>query len=1084
MAARIGKKKADRIAEQIARAVRAGQPIALETVDFSDPERPKTCLEVDFPILPVNELAKVESSSGAGRKPIYTMGKWWARRSSSVFRAVLIAAAARAPHDPAETAKVVWDAYYGDHHAGGEFSQLKVADIFMGGGTTVVEGARLGMELYGTDLNPVAWFVVRNALSDVKRAEVEALLTDIEDEVRPQTMPFYACECPRGHLGTWRRVSTGEVMSDGFDPLALAPEERSDFTYRGPEVIYVFWAKHGPCQVTGCGHRTPLVSSPVMAVKTLTVKAWAHRCPRCKRAFDVEEHDARMAPGVPQIEGDSEPAYAVLQPDFSVQCPHCARHERVFSPGRTSRRKKIQLSLLLHPLWLAGESDRADDGAPHGGSVSDDAESTIRWNRARGATMRLLEVRGLLPDEVVCPDTGRTLKTGKAGGTVPRKSGFACGACGTVQDVLTAIKASGKSGPVAPYAIQGYCPTCHAEKRPYRGRFFVPVNDTHKFDAAVNEWERRKDRDLSLWWPRQEVPYGFMTGIANGDIRRGHGFTHWWTMFNPRQLLVHSQLLKTVATTGRHAYRPETREFALGIIHRYLQHQNMFCFWDETQDCLAPSLSNANYHPKSTLVENSIWPNLGRGNLSSSIQKAISAIEWKDKPWDLVDNNRLAEKVPEIALELKGKTSKLASSQAPTRTPTLDCQSATELSEIESNSYDLVVTDPPFGGLLHYSELADFFYVWLRLALQDRYPQQFSGDHTPKALEVVANRARHPDDPDAFYQRLLTSCWREAERILKPGGLLAFTFHHSEDAPWVAVLESLFDAGFYLEATYPIRSDETKGSGEFGSKKIEYDIIHVCRKRREAPKPVSWARMRLQVITDVRHLQTLLEHHQREGLPPADLQVIRRGKALEYFSRHYGKVYVDAGKPISVQEALVGINQLLDEELSGVADPPPPNAEPFTRQFLRMFDGVDAVPRDQIQKYLRGTGSSPAEFEQRGWCRHEKKVYHLVPPLEIARAWIGRHRQGMVSDYDQAAFLIGACFDNSGINVTATLGNSNFAPHPALEPVLDWFADRGATTEIRNAASRAGSILRHWNNTHPTHDPQLRLFDEDEGTSA
>ena len=403
---------------------------------------------------------------------------------------------------------------------------------------------------------------------------------------------------------------------------------------------------------------------------------------------------------------------------------------------------------------------------------------------------------------------------------------------------------------------------------------------------------------------------------------------------------------------------------------------------------------------------------------------------------------------------------------------------------MEADSYDLVVTDPPFGGLLHYSELADFFYVWLRLALHDRYPDLFSADHTPKALEVVANRARHPEDPDAFYQRLLTSCWREADRILKPGGLLAFTFHHSEDAPWVAVLESLFDAGFYLEATYPIRSDETKGSGEFGSKKIEYDIIHVCRKRRQAPTPVSWARMRRQVIADVRHLQALLEHHRREGLPAADLQVIRRGKALEYFSRHYGKVYVDAGKAISVKEALVGINQLLDEELSGVVDPPPASAEPFTRQFLRVFDGNTSVPRDQIQKFLRGSGSSPADFEERGWCRREKRVYHLVPPLEIARGWIGKHRGGMVSDYDQAVFLIGACFDNSGINVTATLSNSNFAPHPALEPLLDWFARRGATAEIRNAASRAGNILRHWNATHPMQDPQLRLFDEEEGATA
>ena len=126
---------------------------------------------------------------------------------------MLIAAAARAPDDPAEAAKVVWDAYYGNHHKKGAFSHLKVADIFMGGGTTVVEGSRLGMEMYGTDLNPVAWFVVKNELADVKRPEIEALLADIETEVCPQIMPFYACDCPRGHKGTWRRISTREVMA-------------------------------------------------------------------------------------------------------------------------------------------------------------------------------------------------------------------------------------------------------------------------------------------------------------------------------------------------------------------------------------------------------------------------------------------------------------------------------------------------------------------------------------------------------------------------------------------------------------------------------------------------------------------------------------------------------------------------------------------------------------------------------------------------------------------------------------------------------------------------------------------------------
>ena len=80
------------------------------------------------------------------------------------------------------------------------------------------------------------------------------------------------------------------------------------------------------------------------------------------------------------------------------------------------------------------------------------------------------------------------------------------------------------------------------------------MSDTRAFDTAASEWEARKENDLAPFWPRQEVPYGFMTGIANGDIREGHGFTHWWTMFNARQLLVHTQLLRAIVAEGPTAY--------------------------------------------------------------------------------------------------------------------------------------------------------------------------------------------------------------------------------------------------------------------------------------------------------------------------------------------------------------------------------------------------------------------------------------------------------------------------------------------------------------------------------------------------
>lgn len=1065
--------KKELLAQEVAKAVGAGKTVALETVDFNDPNRPKTCLEVDFPVLPINEIAKVETASGAGRKPIYTMTKWWARRPSSVFRSLLIAAATKAPEDPAESAKLVWDNYYANHQKKGAFKHLKVADIFMGGGTTLVEGSRLGMQMFGNDLNPVAWFVVKQELANVDQEQVKKLLADIEAEVKPQIMPYYYCDGPDGEKGTWTHLPSKKVMTTDFDPLSIPHNERKDYRYEGPEVIYSFWAKHGPCQVTGCGHRTPIMSSPVMAVKTISVKHWEHSCSKCGGEFHVEEDAARMAPDAPLYVAPSEHPFSVLDKRRGVICPHCG-HTAMVNLGK-GKNKKVELSLLVHPQWLAGSPKQDADSQPYGGSAQDDVAATTRWDVERASKIRLLEVRGALPDEVTCPETKITFAP--ENGTVPKKSHYACAACGTVQDVLTTIKATGKTGPMAAYAVQGYAPKRDAAGKPYSGRFFAAYDRTHarQYDAVLAEWEERKDADLKDYWPRSELPYGFMTHHLQGGVPN-HGFTHWWTMFSPRQRLVHALLLKAIATAGDHEWR--VREFVLGAFHRYLQHQNMLCFWDIQQDCVAPSLSNQNFHPKSTVVENSVFAHLGRGNWNSSLDSLLDALDWLASPTELVSNERLNVKFPNIGSQTSGKSTKLALGDVLTGADVL-CSSSTDLQQYAESSLDLVITDPPFGGLLHYSELSDFFYVWLRLALKSKYPDYFNAEYTPKSLEAVANRAREPEDPDGFYQRLLTQCWREAHRALKPSGILAFTFHHSEDEPWVAVLESLFDAGYYLEATYPIRSDETKGDGEFGSRTIEFDIIHVCRKRTEEPKPVSWGRMRREVMADVRQLQAMLENHAKEGLPAADIQVIRRGKALEYFSRHYGKVYVDEGRTISVRDALVGINQLIDEDADKGKEPPPVNAEPMTRQFLRTFGAATEMKRDQLQKFLRGTITTPDDFEQRGWCSEVKKVFTRTNPLDFARDWSGKHKRKLTSDLDQALVLIGACVDGSGINASDTLKNDNFKPHVALKPLLEWLQKNGPDQTTRNAASRAVSIFTTWQASQAPKPQQASLFDND-----
>ncbi|MDR0466506.1 MAG: DUF1156 domain-containing protein, partial [Deltaproteobacteria bacterium] len=374
-----------------------GKALRLSVPDFSDLLRKPVCLEVDFPIAQINALSDLEGNAG---KPIYQMSKWWARRRSSVFRAMLIAAATEAPDDAGEAAKLVWDQYYCNHQQTASFKKLKVLDCFMGGGTTLVEGSRLGMRMTGNDLNPVAWFVVKNELARSDPEQVKALFAEMEKQVGPQVQPFYTTTCPRGHKGRWIDERSGEETS--LDPLDLSPAERMHYRWEGPEVIYTFWAKHGPCPARGCGHRTPIFKSLLIAEKKLSVQCMAIVCPHCGLSYDADLGETRMAPGAERVTTTDEPLFTELsQPvarlfkqydqgsdqdskkrieallkllpdDPGLCCPGCGRFtgQRLLAlvqghhvTGRAAERKKkafgikkkaVQMYLLIHPDWLKG----------------------------------------------------------------------------------------------------------------------------------------------------------------------------------------------------------------------------------------------------------------------------------------------------------------------------------------------------------------------------------------------------------------------------------------------------------------------------------------------------------------------------------------------------------------------------------------------------------------------------------------------------------------------------------------------------------------------------------------------------------
>lgn len=1147
------KTKADKNAEILPEKL--GKAIRLPVPDFSDPNRKLTCLEVDFPIAQINALSDLEGNAG---KPIYQMSKWWARRRSSVFRSMLIAASTEAPDYPGEAAKKVWDHYYSNHQKAGSFKKLRVLDPFMGGGTTLVEGSRLGMQMTGVDLNPVAWFVVKNELACSDPQQVQALFDHIEAEVKPQIQPFYTAACPRGHKGRWLDVHTGEPVD--VDPLELEPEVRKRYRWEGPEVIYTFWAKHGPCQAKGCGHRTPIFRTPVVAEKKLSTSYIELSCPQCNQTFHAELGETRIAPGSERVVLEDETPFTEMTQSFAqllkyydrgntdetlertrelknrindepgLRCPACGtfggkkvteileKHIRL-NLKASERKKKdfsiknknVEMFLLIHPDWLKGASG-FDGEKELGGWAGAPAVDTARWFDRRMVKLIVIEVRGKsLPEDVKLSD-GTVINTQK--GTVPvintkkgtmlAKGKYICASCGKMDSFFNSAREYQKTLPSVPYTIQCHCPQCETEGYGYGGRYFKALDDydMRLLSISEKEWIKNKESYSNDYWPKQEIPVGERT--TKRDSLHDWGYTHWWKMFNPRQLLVHTQLLKSITEAKEDQWPLDVREQALGAFQQYLRNQNMFCFWDLEYDKLVPMMSNPNFHPKSLVIENCVFNSLGRGNWQSCNANALSGIEWANKPWECVVMPE-SEKTKSLREELGDPIISNNESY---------CGSSTDLSILGKENFDLVITDPPFGDNLFYADLADFFYVWLRIPLQKWYAglpeqQHFMPELTPHSMEAVDNSVEHPDDREDyerlqfiktkhlkeireltgnekllendtnplyrpqpssdFYSQTLSACWAEAGSLLKAGGTMAFTFHHSEDEAWIAVLKALFDAGFVLVSTYPVRSDESKGeNAAFGSQSIEYDIIHVCRKRLQDGEPVSWARMRRWVKSEAQRLKELLEHTHGKELPESDLRVILRGKSLEFYSRHYGQVFTGEGQVLDVRDALLGINQLLDDLLEDTdktgAQHPPDIAEPASRLYLRIFRSMAEISRDELHKTLQGTGASQGDLEARGWIQVDGKMAHAVPINERFAYFTGqgRNRKVIKTDLDQTHFLIGAAFPDSGVKIENELNNPNFRIKKSVDDILKWYIQAGDSVEVRRCAQTALQLVEHW----------------------
>ena len=205
--------------------------------------------------------------------------------------------------------------------------------------------------------------------------------------------------------------------------------------------------------------------------------------------------------------------------------------------------------------------------------------------------------------------------------------------------------------------------------------------------------------------------------------------------------------------------------------------------------------------------------------LKSIIETVLDGLKWAGTPWEVAPAIHRAE-TGETRLSLEDGILPGAE---------LYCGSSSELPDLETRSFDLVITDPPFGDNIFYSDLANFFHAWLRLPLRHEYPELFDRQRLRTRRRPLAPRLLSEDEANEYYKVRFTACWAEACRVLKDGGLLAFTFHHSEDRNGQSFLKVSSRPALFLSRRFPSPVTSRREKADSLGRRHGYDIIHVCR---------------------------------------------------------------------------------------------------------------------------------------------------------------------------------------------------------------------------------------------------------------
>jgi adenine-specific DNA methylase len=381
-----------------------------------------------------------------------------------------------------------------------------------------------------------------------------------------------------------------------------------------------------------------------------------------------------------------------------------------------------------------------------------------------------------------------------------------CPSCNHTFPIAKTIRATGK-------------PPAH---RMYAKLVLLP--DGSKAYHPITDEDRRlyANAERALATRKNAYPVVAIQPGYNTNQALGYNYRYWHEMFNARQLLC----LSILADRIRDIPDPVLRNLFTCLFSGVLEFNNMFASYKgEGTGAVRHMFAHHILKPERVPLEANIWGTpKSSGSFSTMFEGRIRrALDYADNPFELsLNKGGKTEKVYGLSEKISASVAETYHAFAKGVRVYLSCGDSGS-TDLPDSSVDAVLTDPPFFDNVHYSQLADFFHVWQRHILGA------DGYHEPDTTR--SDREVQNADEGGFTDRL-TAVWREAHRVLKDDGLLAFTYHHSRPEGWRCMLQALMDSGFGISAVHPIKAEMSVAMPKLQAKEpIDLDIILVCRKR-------------------------------------------------------------------------------------------------------------------------------------------------------------------------------------------------------------------------------------------------------------